>query len=112
MLALRQVRTCAPRPGQGTVPHKFTILSSQRRECLLGCGDRPLNVVFRVRRTQKGCLILGRRQVDATVEHMAEEFPKLFRIGLRRRTPIRYWPRIEEKNKHRTHENMAKCNFK
>src|SRR5579872_4150910 len=83
---------------------------SQRGKRLLRGGNRALHVVFRMGCTEEGCLVLRRRQIDAMVEHAAEEFSEFLCVRLRRRIPVCHRTRIEKPGKHGAYAVVGKRN--
>ena len=60
--------------------HRQTMLGSHRGKRLLRRRDCLLNILLRVRGSQKCRFVLRRWQVDAAVEHVTEELPERFRV--------------------------------
>ena len=90
-------------PGAGK-----KVPEAEGTTCDRGKGvESPVNILIvdddEVYRTRlcRGFELRG-WQIDAVVQHRAEEFPKGLRVTLRGRRPVAYWPRREEPSEHRT----------
>jgi len=67
------------RPAFDPQPHG-TPSGGRERKCLLGCGDGPPDIFFRVRGAEECGLKLRGGQVHPVVQHGAEEAPEGLRI--------------------------------